>query len=76
MKLSKFYLQLLVPLYLLFPIQRWLAHQHVDHFFLGLSSSFWAGVTRGVFIICSAAFVALVVFQIHAIRSASPGNTQ
>jgi len=72
MKLPKLYLQLLLPLYLLFPLSRWLAGQHVDKFFLGLSSGFWTGVAIGVSIVGSAASIALLVVHLRAMSATPP----
>jgi hypothetical protein len=43
------------------PLSMWLGRQNELHFFLGLSSDFWAGVTLGVSIVCGLAFIAIVV---------------
>jgi hypothetical protein len=73
MKLPRYCL-LLLPLYLLFPLSRWLAHQHVDKFFLGLSSGFWTGVTIGVSIVGAAASVALLVVHLYANKANPSGE--
>jgi len=75
MKFPKFYLLMLVTL-LLFPLTRWLGNRNVPHFLFGFSSSFWAGVTIGVSIVCAAAFIALVVLQVNSVNARSPGGRE
>jgi hypothetical protein len=53
-------------LLLLAPLTRWLIHRHDLDFFLGLSSSFWAGVSMGVSIVSGAALIAIMVLRLAA----------
>ena len=73
MKILKFYPLMLVCIFLS-PLSRWLERQHDPHFFLGLGSDFWAGVTLGVSIVCGLAFIAVVVVYVLAARTGSPGE--
>jgi hypothetical protein len=73
MKLPSCYL-LLIPVFLLSPLSRWLAHLHGARFFLGLSSDFWTGVAMGSSIICAASFMALLVLHLYSAKTTLPGE--
>lgn len=49
---------------LLLPMTRWLQHQHSRHVFVGLGSSFWAGVLLGISIACGLLTVSFVVLLV------------
>lgn len=74
MKFLKFYPLGLVP-FLLLPFTRWLSHLNEPHFFLGLSSSFWAGAGMSVSLVCGLLSVVLVVLHLLSTRVA-PGGDQ
>ena len=61
-------------LLLLAPLTRWLRYQHDPHFFLGLSSNFWTGVSIGMTIVFGAAFVALAVLHVSARQASGDGE--
>jgi hypothetical protein len=73
MKTPKFLL-FFPALLLLVPLSRWLGHHHDPHFFLGLSSSFWAGVCIGISIVSGAVFIALVVLDLSARQASGDGE--
>jgi hypothetical protein len=73
MKSLKFYPLCLVP-FLLLPLALWLGHLNDSRFFLGLSSSFWAGVGISVSIVCGSLFVALAVLHLLSTRAAPGGD--
>jgi hypothetical protein len=73
LKLPSFLLFLPVLL-LLAPLARWLQHQHDLQFFLGLSSSFWAGVSMGISIVGGLVFIAFVVLHLVSHTASAPGH--